>query len=87
MMIRFGSAQLIAIPVAEILASLEQLAANDSAVSLPPLEFDTLEDFLKPGKELFDNEIKEIDERLATFSFSVVSDLGRWVRLYRRKLE
>jgi serine/threonine protein kinase len=40
-------------------------ATKDSAVTLPPMEFDTLEDFLKPGRELFDKEMKQIDERLA----------------------
>ncbi len=65
MIIRLGSAQLIAIPVAEIREVLKQLTATDSAVTVPPMEFDTLEDFLKPGRELFDKEMKQIDERLA----------------------
>lgn len=29
------------------------------------MAFDTLEDFLKPGRELFDKAMKQIDERLA----------------------
>ncbi len=66
MMIRIGTETLIAIPVAEILTFLEQLTAKDSAVTLPPMEFDTLEDFLKPGRELFSNQMTPIDERLAT---------------------
>jgi hypothetical protein len=65
MIIRLGSAQLIAIPVAEIREVFRQLTATDSAVAVPPMEFDTLEDFLKPGRELFDKEMNQIDERLA----------------------
>jgi uncharacterized protein (TIGR03067 family) len=42
------------------------IRTKDSAVTVPPMEFDTLEDFLKPGRELFDKEMKQIDERLAT---------------------
>ena len=38
---------------------------SDASVTVPPMEFDTLEDFLKPGRELFDKEMKQIDERLA----------------------
>lgn len=41
-------------------------AVKDSAVTLPPIMFDTLEDLMKPAKELFDNEMKQIDERLTT---------------------
>lgn len=52
----------------EMIASNTPGAAQRSEpqVTLPPMEFDTLEDFLKPGRKLFDNEMKQIDERLAT---------------------
>ncbi len=42
------------------------IRTKDSAVTIPPMESDTLEDFMKPGRELFDNQMKPIDERLAT---------------------
>lgn len=40
--------------------------SKNSAVAVPPMEFDTLEDFLKPGTDLFDREMQQIDERLAS---------------------
>ena len=42
------------------------IRAKDAAITVPPMVFDTLEDILKPGRELFDKEMKQIDERLAT---------------------
>ena len=39
-------------------------AGSEDAVTVPPVEFETLEDFLKPGKTEFDSKMRQIDERL-----------------------
>ncbi|WP_231602740.1 serine/threonine protein kinase [Neorhodopirellula pilleata] len=38
---------------------------SSKGVDVPPMAFDTLEDFLKPGNDLFDKQMLEIDKRLA----------------------
>ena len=41
-------------------------AGSEPAIIVPPTTFDTLEDFLKPGKDIFEKEMQLIDERLAS---------------------
>ena len=41
-------------------------AGSEPAIIVPLTTFDTLEDFLKPGKDIFEKEMQLIDERLAS---------------------